>query len=92
MTTKGGKRNPKAASIVVGGFSSVRKVAEQTGTTEDWWRRCIDARLIASYKLGALVRLLDSDVDEFLASCRREPADVGRHVYTAPPKAASRAA
>lgn len=54
---------------------TLTECAERTGTTVRWWRRAIFEKRIPYCKLGALVRIDERDLEQFIGASRRESRD-----------------
>jgi excisionase family DNA binding protein len=52
---------------------TLSECAERTGTTVRWWRRAVFERKVPVHRLGRLVRVSESDLEEIITSSR-EPA------------------
>jgi excisionase family DNA binding protein len=61
---------------------STKEASSRLGVTLRSLYRFIDKGQLSAYRFGRVIRLMDSDVDEFIESRRIEPGDLG-HLYPA---------
>lgn len=59
---------------------TLQECAERTSTSLRWWRRAVFEKRIPYVKLGALVRVNESDLERFIEANRQEPRDESRAV------------
>lgn len=60
---------------------STREAARRLGITTRTLYRLIDAGQIPAYKFGRVIRLQESEVDEFITQARIQPGAL-EHLYT----------
>ena len=61
---------------------STKDAAQRLGITLRSLYRFIDEGQLSAYRFGRVIRLMDSDVDQFIESRRIEPGDL-EHLYPA---------
>ena len=59
---------------------STAEAAKRLGVTSRTLYRFIDEDQLAAYRFGRVIRLKQSDVDQFIETCRIEPGSL-EHLY-----------
>ena len=62
---------------------STAEAAKRLGVTSRTLYRFIDEDQLAAYRFGRVIRLKQSDVDQFIETCRIEPGSL-EHLYPEP--------
>lgn len=63
------------------GWIGTKEAAERLGVVTRTLYRMIDKGELAGYLFGRVIRVRESDLDDFIDKCRIKPGDL-KHLYT----------